>query len=81
MEHPHKDSAWFTKSENNQCKASPQHSVTLLLDNFPQGAVAGIAALLRCGYIYIYKYRNKMIEKCYNILSNIYIFLETDYNI
>ena len=49
MEHPHEDSAWFAKSENNQCKASPQHSVTLLLDNFPQGAVAGIAALLRCG--------------------------------
>ena len=49
VEHPHKDSAWFTKSENNQCKASPQHSVTLLLDDFPQGAVAGIAALLRCG--------------------------------
>ena len=52
VEHPHKDSAWFTKSENNQCKASPQHSVTLLLDNFPQGAVAEIAALLRCGYLW-----------------------------
>ena len=35
VEHPHKDSAWFTKSENNQCEASPQHSVTSLLDNFP----------------------------------------------
>ena len=24
VEHPHKDSAWFTKSENNQCEASLQ---------------------------------------------------------
>ena len=35
VEHPHKDSAWFTKSENHQCEASPQHSVASLLDNFP----------------------------------------------
>ena len=27
VEHPHKDSAWFTKSQNSQCEAPP-HSVT-----------------------------------------------------
>ena len=27
VEHPHKDSAWFTKSQNSQCEAAP-HSVT-----------------------------------------------------
>ena len=35
VEHPHKDSPWFTKSENHHCEASPQHSVASLLDNFP----------------------------------------------
>ena len=27
VEHPHKDSAWFTKSQKSQCEAAP-HSVT-----------------------------------------------------
>ena len=53
VEHPHKDSAWFTKSQKSQCKAAP-HSVTWLLYDFPYARWRdrSFAAL----WIYIFSY-------------------------
>ena len=56
MEHPNKDSAWFTRTKNNQCEAALHTLLLNYLIIFLKARWRG--SQLRCavGYIYIYIY-------------------------